>query len=475
MAPYISTIVFAVCLVFPPFWPLLILFFPFLLYFISSNFLLHYPTLLFGQRKFEPNSALFRRVSRKCTSTSTSTSSTSPPSLPPLPLCHRLGSGEHPENSLLAASSLLRLSQRSSSSSVGVVPVLHLDVTPTLDGRLLVLHDLPPFERNVLKLTGFDVDPRRTQFKDIPKRYKSRIPVNPLADPGGYIETGVGPGAGAERAGICEFGELLQLVGNDADLVIEIWGTGEGIVESWPGGDCVVTKVRNDIVRARGGTDGVVWGNAISDEIRTRCERVDPSIPVLCTTSQYLMTVLLYYTCLLPFFPLPKSPTVYLAVLISPSRYTRLFLGALPPFCRVDSLSYHSSSPLSRFFRTLPSLTVTASVLVLNYVTRVPSMWQHLRQRGYPVVATLSNGPEEWEYAKDVNMTGVITDYPERMKRTFSLPARDCLQTTATTTIVGGGGSSNSPGVRSVWTTTARGRESTGKAAASATESTNTF
>ncbi len=369
--PSILAIVFAV---FPPFWPLLIIFFLPLLYFIVSAELLANP------QKLHTNVARLRDLPlfRRCTGNARSRTHSGPPTRPVI-IAHRCGSGEAPENTIAAARQAL----------ASGATILHLDLHLTADKEIVCFHDQEPHERNMLKLTGRDASIRHFQYAHLPP-LSSRIPVNPLGDLGAYIDT---TKFGREGRKICRFQDMCEAF-LDATFIIELWDDDPKLVQG----------VHNIIFSYRR-SKSVIWGNRFSGIIQNECDRHDQVLPKFNTAPQWLWIYVAYYIGLLPFVPI-QNFDVFNAVLINEERYRELLLGAV-------------GESLQDFVFVI----LTVVVRIVNWFLKAPRLFKHLGDRGIPVVAFVVNDEDEWGYACANNFAGITTDYPRRLNSFVTLKA----------------------------------------------------
>lgn len=96
------------------------------------------------------------------------------------------------------------------------------------------------------------------------------------------------------------------------------------------------------------------------------------------------------YTGLLPFIPLKET---HLEIFL-PSIYLRRMGASNPSFLPLEKLVVH-----------------TINVLLIR-----PCLFEHLRARGIHVYFWVLNKDEEFKKAFDLGATGVMTDYPTKLK-----------------------------------------------------------
>ena len=54
-----------------------------------------------------------------------------------------------------------------------------------------------------------------------------------------------------------------------------------------------------------------------------------------------------------------------------------------------------------------------------NFLLLRPSLIDHLKARGIPTYLWVLNNPEQFEQARLVGVSGIMTDYPSRLKQYF--------------------------------------------------------
>ncbi|XP_050921392.1 lysophospholipase D GDPD1 isoform X4 [Lates calcarifer] len=130
-----------------------------------------------------------------------------------------------------------------------------------------------------------------------------------------------------------------------------------------------------------------VWGNA-SNQIVKKCYKENPRIPVLFSFPRVLQLLGLFYTGLLPFVPLKEQ---FLEIPM-PSIITKL------------------KDP-DRLTRSQRFITWLADTLLMR-----KALFQHLTARGIQVYIWVLNDEDDFQRAFDLGATGVMTDFPTRLK-----------------------------------------------------------
>ncbi|XP_044058095.1 lysophospholipase D GDPD1 isoform X2 [Siniperca chuatsi] len=130
-----------------------------------------------------------------------------------------------------------------------------------------------------------------------------------------------------------------------------------------------------------------VWGNA-RNQIVKKCYKENPRIPVLFSLPRVLQLLGLFYTGLLPFVPLKEQ---FLEIPM-PSIITKL------------------KDP-NKLTRSQRFITWLADTLLMR-----KALFEHLTARGIQVYVWVLNDEEDFQRAFDLGATGVMTDFPTRLK-----------------------------------------------------------
>ncbi|KAK7156249.1 hypothetical protein R3I94_006358 [Phoxinus phoxinus] len=150
--------------------------------------------------------------------------------------------------------------------------------------------------------------------------------------------------------------------------------------------DTLIKKVSEMVVRYNR-EHLTVWGNS-SNQIVRKCYEENPQIPVLFSLSRVLLLVGLFYTGLLPFVPLKEQ-----------------FLE-IPMPSIVSKLKDPERQTRSHRF-----ITWLADTLLMR-----KALFDHLTGRGIQVYIWVLNDEEDFKRAFDLGATGIMTDYPTKLK-----------------------------------------------------------
>ena len=134
-----------------------------------------------------------------------------------------------------------------------------------------------------------------------------------------------------------------------------------------------------------------VWGNFRS-KTTDECGRVNPRIGLLFSFKRVIQTLILFYTGLLPFFPI---------------RETHLEIPMPSIFQKRVEFNELGTSSMGK----ARSVVVT----IMDKILMRPSLFDHLKARGIQVYVWVLNEDEEFEKAFSQGVTGVMTDYPTKL------------------------------------------------------------
>ncbi|XP_056330194.1 lysophospholipase D GDPD1 [Danio aesculapii] len=238
--------------------------------------------------------------------------------------------------------------------------MLELDCHLTKDEQVVVLHD-----SSLKRSTGINAYVADVAYADLPP-YLCKL------------------GVSFKRDCYCEGGEdkRIPLLRD----VFEAFPSTPVNIDIKVNNDTLIKKV-SELVIQYNREDLTVWGNS-SNEIVKKCHKENPQIPILFSLPRVLLLLGLFYTGLLPFVPIKEQfleipmPSI-ISKLKDPQRQTRS----------------------QRF------ITWLADKVLMR-----KSLFDHLTGRGIQVYVWVLNDEEDFQRAFDLGATGVMTDYPTKLK-----------------------------------------------------------
>ena len=314
--------------------------------------------------------------------------------------------------------------------AVGVsvpVDVVELDVWLTKDGRVVVFHD-GTFERMCGGREGHVND---TLYKDLPEVLGDHHQQQQQQHEGGDKGKGLGtqlvssspasttsslttqfsssavlggaststtlgaflssspPAAAGSRIPL--FSEVLDSLPDDVGLIVEFKEET----------DMLISQVHDLLKKKLRTTNGSTVWFSLKRSTNKKLRAYDADLPTVCSVEGLLITMFLYYACLLPFVSL-KHSIFSLPCFDITAEAIKDDLPCIPlALCRVlNSLLGGKPSNPSNFFH-------------------VPKLVRHLRGRGMPVWVLGVNDEDHVDFVKRVGATGAITDRPKWLAKTF--------------------------------------------------------
>ncbi|XP_048016867.1 lysophospholipase D GDPD1 [Megalobrama amblycephala] len=238
--------------------------------------------------------------------------------------------------------------------------MLELDCHLTKDEQVVVLHD-----SNLKRSTGINAYISDVAYAELPP-YLCKLGVT------------------FKRECFCEGGDdkRIPLLRD----VFEAFPNTPVNIDIKANNDTLIKKV-SELVIQYNREDLTVWGNS-SNEIVKKCYKENPQIPVLFSLPRVLLLVGLFYTGLLPFVPLKEQ-----------------FLE-IPMPSIVSKLKAPERQTWSQRF-----ITWLADTLLMR-----KALFDHLTGRGIQVYIWVLNDEEDFKRAFDLGATGIMTDYPTKLK-----------------------------------------------------------
>ncbi|XP_061445434.1 lysophospholipase D GDPD3 isoform X1 [Rhineura floridana] len=238
--------------------------------------------------------------------------------------------------------------------------LLELDCHLTRDGVVVVSHD-----NNLERQTGHNIKISETDYAELP-HYKDSLEVT--FSPGCYSH-------GKDHR-IPRLEEVFQKFPR-VPINIEIKQDDNELIQ----------KVA-DLVRQYNRSHISIWAS-FEGEVLKKCCAANTEMPYIFSLKRGIMILLLYYVGLLPFLPLKES-----------------FLEFVLP-----SIMNRTYFPVEKgcFGALLAKFT--------QRVTMRKKLFQHLEERGIQVLLWVANEEKDFEEAFSYGISGVMTDYPTRLRK----------------------------------------------------------
>ncbi|XP_010175138.2 lysophospholipase D GDPD1 [Antrostomus carolinensis] len=149
----------------------------------------------------------------------------------------------------------------------------------------------------------------------------------------------------------------------------------------------VLIKKVSELVREYKREHLTVWGN-VNYEVVSKCLKENADIPIIFCSQRVLLLLGLFYTGLLPFIPFKEE-----------------FLEIPMP-----SIILKLKEP-EKMTRSQKFIIWLADTLLMR-----KALFDHLTARGIQVYIWVLNEEQEYKRAFDLGATGVMTDYPTKLK-----------------------------------------------------------
>ncbi|NWR67392.1 GDPD1 Lysophospholipase, partial [Bucorvus abyssinicus] len=237
--------------------------------------------------------------------------------------------------------------------------MLELDCHLTKDEQVVVSHD-----ENLKRATGVDVNISDLKYSELPP-YLCRLDVT--------------------------FQKERQSEGKDNRIpllkeVFEAFPHTPVNIDIKVNNNVLIKKV-SELVSQYKREHLTVWGN-VNYEIVSKCFKENANIPIIFCLQRVLLLLGLFYTGLLPFIPFKEE-----------------FLEIPMPSIILKLKEPHKMTRSQKFIIWL------ADTLLMR-----KALFDHLTARGIQVYIWVLNEEQEYKRAFDLGATGVMTDYPTKLK-----------------------------------------------------------
>ncbi|XP_060251126.1 lysophospholipase D GDPD1 isoform X7 [Ovis aries] len=237
--------------------------------------------------------------------------------------------------------------------------MLELDCHITKDEQVVVSHD-----ENLKRSTGINVNISDLKYCELPP-YLGKLDVS--------------------------FQKACQCEGKDNRIpllkeVFEAFPNTPINIDIKVNNNLLIKKV-SELVKQYRREHITVWGNA-SYEIVEKCYKENSEIPILFSLQRVLLILGLFFTGLLPFVPIREQ-----------------FFEIPMPSIILKLKEPHTMSRSQKFLIWLSDILLMRKAL-----------FDHLTARGIQVYIWVLNEEQEYKRAFDLGATGVMTDYPTKLK-----------------------------------------------------------
>ncbi|XP_019400857.1 PREDICTED: glycerophosphodiester phosphodiesterase domain-containing protein 1 [Crocodylus porosus] len=237
--------------------------------------------------------------------------------------------------------------------------MLELDCHLTKDEQVVVSHD-----ENLKRSTGIDINISDLKYSELPP-YLSKLDVT--------------------------FQKECHCEGKDNRIpllkeVFEAFPQTPVNIDIKVNNNVLIKKV-SELVSQYKREHLTVWGN-VSHEVVAKCVKENADIPTIFCLQRVLLLVGLFYTGLLPFIPFREE-----------------FLEIPMPSIILKLKEPHKMTRSQKF------IIWFADALLMR-----KTLFDHLTARGIQVYIWVLNEEQEYKRAFDLGATGVMTDYPTRLK-----------------------------------------------------------
>ena len=339
--------------------------------------------------------------------------------LPPHPIppqnpkvfAHRGGAWDDIENTVEAFDRAIE---------TNIVSWLQIDVMLTKDEVPVLFHDTAD-ENNFSKLLNVETLPHHSNsdkdsietinYDNLPS-FRSQIPIF-FTDSYHVLNKKEPWGA---QLKVAKFEQLLGLLDtkyrNKVGLLIEFWTVDDA--SSQEGNERLYKLINNVYLLLKkyqiNIKTNVIWGCPMNENVIQICKTIDENITRISTFKQITRLLIHYYLGTLPFVTLENN------MILNTPLVTSSMIGLVHKMVK-KRLDKENSARIKRYI--LSGLVSIAGVGFTMFFNRF-AFWQHLQNRGMPVVVWILNDKKEWKQTiieKKHKVSGIQTDSPIQLKQ----------------------------------------------------------
>jgi len=276
-------------------------------------------------------------------------------------IAHRGGAGEGYENTMSTFRKCVKLGAE----------MIELDVQLTKDGEVVVSHD-----QCLLRTTGINENIKDTNFKDLPL-IKQTISID--FDPSTQYSN---PNATGDDRRIPKLKDVFEEFPN-TQINIDVKTHDHELVN----------KV-NELILSHQAARRCVWGNFRKNTTEL-CSQTNSHVGLLFDFWALGTLLLLFYTGLLPFVSLKQ---------------THLEIPMMSIFLQEK---FRRSGGKGTKLATIPPYVIK----LVDFLMMSPVLFSHLSARGIHTYLWTLNEEQEFDRAMQLGATGIMTDYPDKLRR----------------------------------------------------------
>lgn len=239
--------------------------------------------------------------------------------------------------------------------------MLEIDVQLTKDSEVVVSHD-----NNLYRSTGKNVNISELDYNELPQ-LKTQLPVD-------------------FDSGILFYGTSDRRI----PLLKEVYAKFPTMpinIDIKTDSDDLIKKV-SEMTKKYRREEFTVWGN-VSEAVLNKCYQENPNMPIFFSFRRVIRLILLTYTGLLPFINLRES-------------CLEIFM---------PQVIYKNQGSIMHQRKGAKAILWAMKKLLMR-----KAIFEHLDKRGIQTYLWVLNEDDEFQAAFDLGVTGVMTDYPTKLR-----------------------------------------------------------